>query len=213
MKPQTQAIVRVLVLAIGGLVTAFGLVYLFFLCIMVGTFRGWVKARPLDIAVDVSQPGEFSGQFIPRCPIAFRYRLLLVLPPSLADRSASEDLLAGMEAHLSVMDPHGSELPDLKERPVQPAHRTPGKPIALERFAPFPKETYTLRLTISQGAKALSGTQQRLILKYDCSDIFVLVLLKHFSLDMLVLAVGAMLLFGGVKLGDLRGSHPEREAV
>jgi hypothetical protein len=200
MKPRTQAIVRVVVLAIGGLVTTLAVAYFLFLCVMVGKLRGWVNARPLDIVVDVSRIGEFSGQFTPKCPIAFCYQLLLVLPPALADRPESEDLLAGMEAHLSVVDSRGSALRELEERPVQPAQRRPGRPIALERIFRLPSGTYTLRLTISKGAKPLSGTQQRLMLKYVCSDIFVLVLLKHFFLAMLVLAVGAILFSVGVRL-------------
>jgi hypothetical protein len=202
MKPQARTIVRVIVLAIGGLVTAFGVYCLIISCVLFVQLWQWGRARLLDIEADVSQPGEFSGQFIPKCPIAICYRLLLVLPPSLSDRSASENLLAGMEARLSVTDSHGSELPKLKERPVQVALMTHSETISLGGIPHrLPEETYMLRLTISQGAKALSGTQQRLILKYAIGFQGV-AWLVGLVVAIAALAIGAILLFAGVKLGD-----------
>ena len=167
MKPRTQAIVRVIVLAIGGLATALGLYCLIVSCALFLDLQRWSKARLLDIEVDVSQPGEFSGRFTPDCPFAFCYQLVLVLPPSLSDRLGSVDSLSGMEARISVTDSHGSDLPKVKERPVQVALMMPSKTISLGGIPhPLSKETYTLKLTVSKGAEALSGTKQRLFLEY-----------------------------------------------
>jgi hypothetical protein len=192
---------RIFLLATGGLVAAFGIYCLIISCVLFVQLRQWAKARILDIEVDVSQPGEFTGRFTPDCPFAFSYQLLLVLPPSLSDRLESEDLLTGMEARLSVMDSHGSELRDLRDRPIQPAVRTPGKPIALERIYLLPKETHTLRLSVSQGAMALSGTKQRLVLKY-LFGFQAVAWLVGLLVSIPALAVGAILLFAGVKLRD-----------
>ncbi len=189
-------------MAIGGLVTAFGAYSLIVSCVLFIQLGQWSKARLLDIEVDVSQPGEFSGRFTPDCPFAFCYKLLLVLPPSLSDRLESVDFLTAMEARLSVTDSHGSELPNLKERPVQLALMMPSKTISLGGIPHrLPEETYTLRLTISQGAKALSGTKQRLILKY-LFGFQAMAWLVGLLVAIPALAVGVILLRAGRRLKD-----------
>jgi hypothetical protein len=159
--------------------------------------RQWGKERFLDIEVDVSQPGEFSGKFIPKCPIAFSYVLLLELPPSLFDHSETEALLEGLEARLSITDSHGSELPNLKDRPVK--HKTHGNPIMLECLPNLPEEIHTLKLTISKGAEALSGTKQHLFLEY-CIGFQAISIHITFSAGVIVLAFGAGLAFYGLTL-------------
>ena len=155
---------KIIVFAIASLVTAFGVYCVIVSCLLFMQFREWRKARLLDIEVDVSQPGEFSGQFVPKCPIAVFCVLLLELHPSFSDEAETEALLEGMEARLSIMDSHGSELPNLKYRPVKQITRE--NPIMLECLQNLPEETHTLKLTISKGAEALSGTKQQLFLEY-----------------------------------------------
>jgi len=197
--------IRIVVLAVGGFFATLGVYCFFTSFVMFAALKGWAKTHLLDMEVDVSQPGEFSGQFIPKCPIAIYYRLLLVLPPSLFDRSESENLLEGLEARLSVTDSHGSELPKLTERPVQLALMMPSKTISLGGIPHrLPEETYTLRFTVSKGAKALSGTQQRLILKYAIGSQGVAWLVR-LVVAVAALAVGAVFIFRGVRSG--RDSH------
>jgi len=168
--------------------------------------RQWGKERFMDIEVDVSQPGEFSGQFVPKCPIAVFYALQLELPPSLSDDSETEALLEGLEARLSVMDSHGSELKNLKDRRVELRYRRHGKTIGLERLYRLPEEKYMLRITITQGAKALSETKQRLILKYIIGFQGIAPFISSIA-SVIALALGAGLFFFGLRLTTKRHAH------
>jgi hypothetical protein len=192
---------KIIILTIAGLVAAFGVYCLIVSCHLFMQFRQWSKARLLDIEVDVSQPGEFSGQFAPKCPIAACYVLLLELPPSFSGDSDTKVLLEGLEAHLSVMDSHGSELPDLENPHVE--CKTSGNPIMLERLNRLPEEPHTLKLTITKGAKALSGTKQRLFIEYRLG--FQTISL-HISFLVAVVAIsfGTGLTFYGLKLTKKR---------
>jgi len=185
------------ILAIAGLVIVIGIFCLVASCFLFVQFRQWTKTRLLDIEVDISQPGEFSGQFVPKCPIAAYYTLLLELPPSFTEDSDTQALLDGLEARLSVLDSHGSELRGFKERDIK--YKTRGNPIMLEQLYRLPEESYTLRFTIAQGAKALSGTKQHLFLEYRLG--FQTIEL-HISLlaTVVALTIGAGLTFYGLTL-------------
>ena len=192
---------KIIILTVAGLVTAFGVYCLIVSCHLFMQFRQWSKARLLDIEVDVSQPGEFSGQFAPKCPIAACYVLLLELSPSFFDGSDAKVLLEGLEARLSAIDSHGQKLPALKDRHVE--CKTSGNPILLERLNRLPEEPHTLKLTITKGAKALSGTKQRLFLEYRLG--FQTISL-HISFWVAVVAIsfGTGLTFYGLRLAKKR---------
>jgi len=193
-------IVRIIVLTIAGLLIAVGVLSLIVSWFVFRELRQWSEARPLDIEVDLSQPGEFSDQFILKCPDAVYYELCLVLPSSLCVKSEGEELLAGLEASCSIMDSYGSELPHLRELRLKPAKVTPGKPMLLESIGHLPEDTYTFRLTVSQGAGALSGVEQHLIMTYVVGMGRQLASFMALYGGVIALTVGALLCIIGVIL-------------
>jgi len=206
---RAHQIVRIIVLAIAGLLIAFGVFSLIFSWSSFWELCQWREARPLDVEVDLSQPGEFSYQFILECPYAYSCDLLLILPPSLSGESKPDDLLAGLEACYSIMDSYGLELPHLRELHLEPLTAASGEPILLEAIGRLPEDTYTFRLTVSQGAGALSGVKQRLIMTYAVGF--------HALGPFMALALGVFALVGGAilikKKPDTRqGTHPAAAA-
>jgi len=162
-----RQIVKIFFLATSGLLTAFGIFLLIFSWFSFQELKQWGEARSLDIEVDLSQPGEFSYPFILECPYADSYDLLLILPPFPSSESKPDDLLAGLDAFYSIIDSNGLELPHLLKLRLEPLTKASGKPILFESIGRLPKAMYTFRLTVSQGAGALSGVEQHLIMTYN----------------------------------------------
>ncbi len=194
-----RQIVKIFFLATSGLLTAFGVFLLIFSWFSFQELKQWGEARSLDIEVDLSQPGEFSYPFILECPYADSYDLLLILPPFPSSESKPDDLLAGLDAFYSIIDSNGLELPHLLKLRLEPLTKASGKPILFESIGRLPKAMYTFRLTVSQGAGALSGVEQHLIMTYNIGFAAALPLLA-LSLGIPSFAFGVILAFSIVTL-------------
>lgn len=142
--------------------------------------RQWHNTNPLDISVDMSQPGELSEQFTLKCPYAFSYDLWLVLPHSFSGELVQKELLDGLEAYFSITDHSGSDIMWLREIPLEQLTKSSEKRILLKCIGLLPENTYTLNLSVSQGAKALLGVEQRLIIDYNIGFVTLLPILTLF---------------------------------
>ncbi len=155
--------------------------------------RQCLEDRPLDIAVDLSRPGEYESSLRLKCPYGFGYDLLLVLPSDASSVSGGDGLLAGLDARCSIMDVNGGErLPSGRMGQISPeiVEEIHERPICLHSIrVPFPRGEYTFRLTISEGARRLSGIEQRLVMKYLVGG--------EGSVPFIALGCGAVALAGG----------------
>ena len=194
-----RQIVKIFFFATSGLLTAFGIFLLIFSWLSFNELKQWGEVRSLDIEVDLSQPGEFSYPFILECPYADSYDLLLILPPFPSSESKPDDLLAGLDAVYSIIDSNGLELPHLRKLRLEPLTKASGKPILFESIGRLPKAMYTFRLTVSQGAGALSGVEQHLIMTYNIGFAAALPLLA-LALGIPSFAFGVILTFSIVTL-------------
>lgn len=192
-------IVKFFFLATSGLLIAFGIFLLIFSWFFFRELKQWHKTHPFDIKVDLSQPGEFSEQFTLKCPYAFSYDLWLILPHSLSVDPELMELFAGLEARYSVIDYSGSEIEWLRELPLEPLTKPSEGQVLLETIGLLHENTYTFKLTVSHGAGALSGVEQRLVMDYNIGFAAALPLLA-LALGMPSFAFGVILAFLIVKL-------------
>jgi len=126
-------------------------------------FESWKTAKPVDIAVDLSRPGEFTAPFIQTCSISHGESLCLMVPPG---RSISV-ALSQVRFQCSILDANGREIESLGQKDrVDGSARARGA-LPLVTFRPFARGKYTLTFRVLQGAPDLEGAELRLFARYD----------------------------------------------
>lgn len=156
---------RIIFSVVAGLLIVFGICSLIFSCYYFRELWLWNKTPSFDIKVDLSEPGEFSKQFTLKRRYADTHSLYLILPDSLTRESELKELFSGLEASFSFLDYSGAEIYWLRELPFDTKTNPSEGAILLVGFGRLPANTYTFRLKVSQGAGALSGVEQRIIMK------------------------------------------------
>jgi hypothetical protein len=163
---KTRKIIKVIVLVIGSLLIVFGVYCLISSWCFFRQLKQWSKANALDIKVDLSLPGEYSNKFDLKCPYASSHELLLVLPNFQQEEFEKKGSWDGLEGQFSFFDRNGAEIDWLSELEVSPKTKISEGEVLLLDIGGLPRGTYMLRLTVSKGAKALSGVEQRLVMHY-----------------------------------------------
>ena len=148
--------------------------------------------QPVDIEVDLSRPGEYTGPFVQTCAMSHDQRLTLHLGEEVATAEEAAALLGGLDATFAVYRTDDTpvielELMDLGRHQAYPAAYLEG-----QRFAPFAKGSYRFRLTVRQPAAALSGVRQQLTARYELC-----------GLEGFALVAGAAATFGPLIAGVL----------
>jgi hypothetical protein len=130
-------------------------------------FCRWQTANPVDIAIDMSHPGEVVGAFKQTCHISHGEALCLMLPSNMVATTTWTNLLQDLRFVARIEDQNGKEkvreefTGDLFWRDYLLDGTIP-----LLQFAPFEKGDYRLTLTVTEGVSALHGTPQRLVARY-----------------------------------------------
>jgi hypothetical protein len=126
-------------------------------------FRAWLEARPMETAIDLSQPGEISVPFRQTCSIAHGEGLYLQGDFD-ETRQEQQELLEGLSGVVVLVDAEGREIESLKISGTG-AHFEDGK-ILLADFVPFRVGDYVARIRIESGASALAGREQTIYARY-----------------------------------------------
>lgn len=153
--------------AVAGLLCVVGVFFLITAYRYRQDFYRWQEASPIDIAIDLSKPGQFTGGFKQTCHIAHGEVLCLRLPPNMLANSAWPNRLHDLRFVAQIRDKNGMET--VREEFTGDLFGTnyqPNGTLALLPFPPFGNGEYQLILTVTEGVPALQGTPQRLVARY-----------------------------------------------
>jgi hypothetical protein len=159
-----RQVIKVVFFIIGCLLTVFGIYSLIISWCFFSQLKQWNKTNVFDIKVDLSQPGEYSKKFDIKCPYYPLHDLLLVLPNFQQEEFEKKGSWEGLDANLSVIDHTGAEIDCWKELDVSPMTEINDGEVLLIPFGSLSRNTYTFKIMVTKGAKALSGVEQRLVL-------------------------------------------------
>jgi len=187
---------RVVALSIAGVLLIVGVVFLFGYYHYDRQFTEWQDARPIDIPVDLSKPGTFSGRFTQTCRVAHGEGIFLIVAASALGNTSPTELLKSLRFTCVISDPGGRPVVEQKlSSEAWSGSRLEGGDIDLISFLPFPEGEYDLTLTVEQGAPALAGVEQRLQARY------LLCGLERFPATVsLLLGAGALVVAGLILL-------------
>jgi len=126
----------------------------------------WHQARPIDIPVDLSKTGEFSGEFVQTCQISHDEALCLLVPQEVLASTRPANLLDDLRFTCQIVDQSGKQKISGKFQGSLPSDRLLDGAIQIVSLSRFNNGVYKLTLTVTQGASALRGVEQRLIARY-----------------------------------------------
>ena len=198
---------RVVTLSVAAVLLTVGVVFLLGYYHYDRQFAEWQDARPIDIPVDLSKPGTFSGRFIQTCRAAHGEAISLVVAPSATGGTSPADLIRPLRLRCVISDLRGLPVVEQEFRgEAWSASRFGGGDTDMISFSPFPEGEYNLTLTIAEGAPALAGMDQRLQARY------LLCGLERFPATVsLLLGAGALVVAGIILL--LLTRRKEKQSV
>jgi len=153
--------------------------------------EAWAVARPVEMPVDLSKPGHYSSSLVQVCPKCHSQVFCLSVPPQVAGKTAPTELLAGLQAKCTITDGAGKVIVSEALTSALPwEDRLFRRAIPLFSICPFERGTYTLSLSVTEGAAALAGVRQVFLARYRFCGIEFLpaFLCKVYAIVSLVLA-------------------------
>jgi len=162
-----RAIGRTISLVIAGIVIVAGVFFIVGAYCIRQKFLRQAKAKPIDIAVDLSGPGEFSGEFRQTWRACHGQTINLHVPTNLSSQVSLSNLSDSLEFKCQITDSKGNVVVDdkLAGRPIL-QDGSDNNIIPLLYFRPFDLGTYMLTFTVISGAPQLAGVEQRLVCQY-----------------------------------------------
>jgi hypothetical protein len=130
-------------------------------------FHDWQTARPMELSVDLSKPGEIATPFHQTCSCAHGEYIYLRLNPPRKPEEAAKDLLTGLSAVIVISDKDGNETKTVTVNAASADDAHYVEEIWLAEFWPFEKGEYTATVRVTSGAKGLTGRQHILYARYN----------------------------------------------
>lgn len=151
-----------------GVFAGLGVVLLILAYGMYKEFFEWVEARPVDLEIDVSQPGTYRGAFTQTCEISHAELLCLAFPEEILEKTQSLDLVKELRFDATITDKAGKTVvsDSFAGEPLWGGQLFCGA-IPVVRFHPFRKGDYLLTLEITQGQPDMVDTPVRFIARYE----------------------------------------------
>ncbi len=129
-------------------------------------FAFWENAKPMNIPVDFSKPGQFDADFKQTCSTSHGEVVALRLPPEVLKSTNVTQLLAGLEAKLEIQPANGTNQIDLATAELFWQNETLEGTLPLFSISPFQKGNYKAHISVTKGATALAGIPQSLEGRY-----------------------------------------------
>lgn len=192
--PRGRTILRIIVAAL----LIAGAVLLFLAHRGREAFYRWVEARPVNIKVDLSQAGEFSGPFHQTCEMSHGEYLCLELPPRVLAGTTPTKLVANLRFEYTVTNAQGGQ-----EARGDFEYGLPWEDYLYEGAIPlvyvdrFHNGDYTLLLRVTTGVPELAGVQQRLIARYHLCGMEMMPAFLSMVLGIVFLVIAAIIPLAG----------------
>jgi len=158
-------------------------------------FDRHIQARPLDLKVDLSQPGKFNGEFHQTWRACHSQTINLHVPANVIAKIPPSDLLAPLDFKWQITDSDGRVIVDNEfSGRLDWTDRFDGEAITLAYFRPFDLGTYTFGFTVITGAPQLAGIPQRLVSEYQACGLELLPVFFTRALGIIALVVASIIL-------------------
>jgi hypothetical protein len=131
---------------------------------MNGEFHKWLDARPMETAIDLSNPGETTVPFHQTCSISHGEALYLNCDLDDESKHNIQELFTALSGCIVIKDSEGNEIESMKIN-SQTVQHWDGK-IMLTGFAPFRKGQYIATIRVDSGVAALADKEQTIYAKY-----------------------------------------------
>ena len=127
-------------------------------------FNQWLDARPMETAIDLSEPGETTVPFHQTCSISHGEALYLTCDLDGESKVNTEELFAALSGNVVIKDSDGKEIESV-EINCKTVQYWDGK-IMLANFAPFRTGDYIATIRVDTGVAALADKEQTIYAKY-----------------------------------------------
>lgn len=158
---------RIITLVIAGVLVLTGTFSIVKSYCLKQRFNKNFAAKPINIAVDLSKPGEFSSELKQTWRACHGQTINICIPTELANQVSPSDLLGSLKFKCRITDLDGNIVLDDESagKPVW-AEEVGYNSIPLLYFRPFDLGTYTLVFTVINGVPKMEGMEQYLICQY-----------------------------------------------
>ncbi len=130
-------------------------------------YQSWIVDRPMHLAVDLSEPGEWTVPFKQICTVGHSEDIFLQMRPIPDTEVAVEEALADLMGSVSIYDETGGEVASASIDGSDASRWGASHDIRLSGLVPFATGEYMARITIEQGVTALANTEQTIYAAYD----------------------------------------------
>lgn len=156
---------------IAGLVTAFvgiSLMIFFYYHSVRGydEFEGWLEDRPMQLAVDLSKPGEYTAPFRQTCGSAHATTVLLEVRPQITPCLEPRDALESLRAQIVIKRKDGSVVETTEIDTTRIYADGDDLPLVLTSLPSFATGEYTATVLVESGSPELAEKQQSLFVRY-----------------------------------------------
>jgi hypothetical protein len=174
-------------------------------------FQSWIVARPMQLTMDLSKPGELTVPLHQTCTVSHGEDVFLIPPAEFNADTVVEDALASLTGSVSITNADGVEIARSDIDGGSAMTWGVGGDIRLGGMYPFPKGEYNALIQIETGVPELTGTEHTLYAAYNLCGLellparFSAFVAFGFGITALVAAVCVVpgLIRHGLRLGPL----------
>ena len=114
-------------------------------------FHQWLSARPLETAIDLSEPGETTVPFHQTCSSSHGEALFFECDSLAVAKQTPEELFKGLAASVVIKDVNGDEVETVAIN-IKTIHHWDGQ-LQLAGFAPFRIGEYVATIRVDSGIR------------------------------------------------------------
>lgn len=192
---KNRPIGRIIACVIAGVLVVAGAFFLVEAYRIRQEFYRQSETRPLDLAVDLSQPGEFTAPFKQTWQACHGQAINLHVPTNALAGVSPADLLASLDFTWQIADADGKVVADNDSASDLLWDNKPyGDTIPLAYFWPVDLGEYTFSCSVVTGAPVLVGLEQHLVCQYQPCGLEMLAAVFCTGIGIAALVIAGMIL-------------------
>lgn len=129
-------------------------------------FEQWQTAKPIDVTVDLSTPGQSIAPFDQTCSCSHSEVISLRIPEAALKATSITQLVQGLTAEVQVRPKAGTNVVDSSVVDVSSVEDAIDGAYPICRIRTFPRGEYEAKIVVTAGAPALRGIPQQLEGRY-----------------------------------------------